>query len=175
MSDVLLGTIPDRGEARDAIHVAIIPMVASEMLRPGQRVGVISKGVAGPTVKTLGIVDPYLLDVVPKGSAFWMCLLPGTVKGMRHHWVHPDFSESEERSESETWLRAYAVLKNNYDTPELAFERLIEGLKTRELFFNGSDLHGLYDINDIGDLQFHAEAYLGIKIDFNGFEFSCSC
>ena len=65
MSDVLLGTIPDKGEPRDAIHVAVVPMVASEMLRPGQRVGVISKGVAGPAASVLGIVDPYLLDVVP--------------------------------------------------------------------------------------------------------------
>ena len=72
-------------------------------------------------------------------------------------------------------LRAYSMRQNSYDDAELAFERLIEGLKTRELCFHGSDLHGLYDIDDADDLRYHAEAYLGIKIDFNGFEFSCSC
>ena len=39
MSDVRLGSLVDGSAERDAIHVAVVPVVASEMLRPGQRVG----------------------------------------------------------------------------------------------------------------------------------------
>ncbi len=91
MSDVTLGVVPPANSERDAIHVAVIPMRASELLRPGQRVGVIENGVAGPSQKAIGIVDPYLTDVVPKDGMFWMALLPGTVTGMRHEWQHPAF------------------------------------------------------------------------------------
>lgn len=104
MSEVKLGELPTGPVERDAIHVAVIPMVAAEMLRPGQRVGVVRDGVAGPSDKVVGIVDPYLTDVVPKDAVFWMCLLPGTVTGMRHHWLHPAF-EIGEKAVSEAWLR----------------------------------------------------------------------
>lgn len=86
MSDVTLGTIPNENENRDAIHVAVIPMVASEMLRPGQRVGIVGPSTVGPSSDVIGIVDPFLQDVVPKGSRFWLMLLPNTVTGILPRW-----------------------------------------------------------------------------------------
>lgn len=113
MSDVMLGKLPNVDSCRDAIHVAVIPMVASEMLRPGQRVGIVGPSTVGPSSDVIGIVDPFLQDVVPKGSRFWLMLLPNTVTGMRHHWAHPKFSEDEitkghQFVESEAWLRNIA-------------------------------------------------------------------
>lgn len=115
MSDVTLGVAPAKDSERDAIHVAVITTVAGEMLRPGQRVAV-RDGVAKASENPHGIVDPYLTDVVPKGERFWLCLLPGSVTGMRHHWLHPDFEgvqsmssapkESSSKDESEAWLRS---------------------------------------------------------------------
>lgn len=110
MSDVCLGSSPLDGQQRDAIHVAVIPMIASEMLRPGQRVGLVGTE-AGPSSNVLGIVDPYLTDVVPKGGKFWMCLLPNTVTGMRHEWQHPAFTAAPQqtvdgsKAAAERWLR----------------------------------------------------------------------
>lgn len=180
MSDVVLGVLPTGQSERDAIHVAVIPMIAAEMLRPGQRIGLVGDGIAGPSGTITGIVDPYLTDVIPKGAAFWMCLLPGTVTGMRHHWIHPDFNGPVspvigDKATSEQWLRQYAKRVNSYDEGDKGFTRLIHGLESRELFFHGSDLHGRYDLDDEEELRIHAEIYLGHQIDFDRFEYSCSC
>ena len=56
MSEIKLGALIEGEQARDAIHVAVVPMVAAEMLRPGQMVGVVSSGAAGPSSEVVGIV-----------------------------------------------------------------------------------------------------------------------
>lgn len=84
-------------------------------------------------------------------------------------------SWTRERQEAEDWLKVYAARMNCYDDPEAAFNGLVEGLRTKELFAHGSDLHGLYDLHDAEDLREHARTYLGLEIDWNRFTFSCSC
>ena len=42
-----LGTIIGDGEKRDAIHLAVEPVVAAETLRPGEDVGFVEGGVGG--------------------------------------------------------------------------------------------------------------------------------
>jgi hypothetical protein len=113
MSDVLLGAVPPANSERDAIHVAVVPMRASELLRPGQRVGVVGPQMAGPSTDVVGIVDPYLVDVVPKDGWFWLALLPNTVTGMRHHWQHSSFTdgfqdlhEKPQKAASVAWIKA---------------------------------------------------------------------
>jgi hypothetical protein len=110
MSDVVLGFQPKANAERDAVHVAVIPMQASELLKLGQRVGVIGKRLAGPVRIATGIVDPFLMTTVQKDEWFWFFLLPGTVTGMRHHWVHPEFvgdnAKAEDLAYAEAWLRA---------------------------------------------------------------------
>lgn len=111
MSDVALGVVPPANSERDAIHVAVIPVRASELLRPGQRVGIVGANLAGPSENVVGIVDPYLVDVVPKDGWFWLALLPGSVTGMRHHWQHPSFDIAQAFNEieaSEKWLQSAA-------------------------------------------------------------------
>ena len=174
-----LGETPNSTN-RDAVHVAIIPMEAAELLRPGQRVGIVN-GKAGPSEVTLGIVDPYLTDIVSKGEKFWLCLLPNTVTGMKHHWEHPRFAENliqaqeTSKENSEKWLRDYASRMNSHEDKEQAFETLIRGLKEQSLFAHGTDLHGFYELDDSEYLKKHAEIYLGISINWEEFEFSCSC
>jgi len=178
MSDVRLGEEPTV-DYRDAVHVAVVPATAPEMLRPGQRVGMIDGEVATNS-EVVGIVDPYLTDVVPKGGKFWLCLLPGSVTGMRHHWSHPLFDDlvpfaEQTKLDSEVWLQAYASRMNSYDGGEEAFMRLCQGLRTRCLHANGTDLHALYELDDSEELKRHAENYLGIDIEWQRFEFTCSC
>jgi hypothetical protein len=77
------------GEAhRDAVHVAVAPVVAQENLSPGDHVDA-NGGWAGERV---GIVDPFLREPVRKGDRFWLFLYPGTVTGLRHMWTHPAFA-----------------------------------------------------------------------------------
>ena len=65
-------------------------------------------------------------------------------------------SDKVKREFSEEWLRRYAIKKNFYVDPHAAFSRLIEGLKSGNLF--------LCELDNQGELREHAERYLGIKI-----------
>lgn len=121
MSEVCLGTVPPEDAQRDAIHIAVVPMIAAVDLRPGERVGLVD-GKAGPARHAIGVVDPYLNCTVLKGERFWLCLNPNTVTGMRHHWSHPRFDSApatalDEKEASVAWLtEAARSLGVTYDT-----------------------------------------------------------
>lgn len=109
MNDVQLGTIPSSIAERDAIHIAVAPATAGERLSPGQRVSY-ANGIAKASGDVVGIVDPYLTSDVFEGERFWLCLLPNTVAGMRHHWSHPAFGMRDggpTKEDSEYWLRSF--------------------------------------------------------------------
>lgn len=91
MSDVKLGTIIEGDQSRDAIHVCVAPCVAAHYLCPGDHVGILEDGKAGGSPNPVGIVDPFLKEGVQEGQKFWVCLYPGTIKGLRHEWEHPAF------------------------------------------------------------------------------------
>lgn len=75
-----IGTILDGSEKRDAVHIAVMPMIATGQLMPGQRL-------------ENGIVDPYLPAPVEVGQRYFLFLYPGTVTGLRHVWTHSAFPE----------------------------------------------------------------------------------
>lgn len=97
-----LGMIHYKPEKRDAIHLAVEPVMAGTILKAGQPIGVIN-GVAYPvghvysdnadTPKTpyQGIVDPFLPHCVHVGEKFWFVMAPRMVQSLRHVWEHPDF------------------------------------------------------------------------------------
>lgn len=74
---------------RDAIHVAVVPMIAKSRLYPGNHIDADGNRTGGELV---GIVDPYLTVPVEKGQKFFMFLYPGTVTSLRHVWTHPAFT-----------------------------------------------------------------------------------
>lgn len=98
---VKIGQLAEASAGRDAIHVAVAPVVAAEKLVPGQRIGFIvasreyveAKIGAAVSHEVLGIVDPFLPTLVEEGERFYMWLLPGTTTGMRHLWSHPAFAQ----------------------------------------------------------------------------------
>lgn len=112
-----LGTIIGEGEARDAIHLAVEPVIANEWLEPGQHVGLDQSGLATASAKHLGIVDPFLKRPVQKGQRFWMVVYPRQITSLRHVWVHPDFPATPDLpaaapksgvDASWQWIRDYA-------------------------------------------------------------------
>lgn len=184
-----LGEIITGDAQRDAIHVAVCPVVAGEDLNPSERVILDKAGLAyerhvgGPP--PAGIVDPYLEDCVLKGQRFWLCLFPGTVTSLRHHWTHPSFEEvlrgepgpaDADRAASERWLRDYAARVSCYDDSETAYRNMLAGLQRGELFYYGSDLHSFDEVEQPDELQYHASIILGRPINLSSFSsFSCSC
>jgi len=114
-----IGQLLPHDRARDAVHIAMIPVVAGVVLRPGQHVSVEEgKAVAGKInqwgdAKAVGVVDPYLADAVKPGERFWCFLRPGTVTALHHNWHHDSFplpvsSTEGAKLQSEGWLRNFA-------------------------------------------------------------------
>jgi hypothetical protein len=91
-STPMLGESPKEDDRRDAIHIAIVPVVAACNLNRGDHVGLFSNGTASWDVKEkIGIVDPFLKEYVKKGETFWLCLYPYSITSLRHVWTHPAF------------------------------------------------------------------------------------
>lgn len=123
-----LGTIIGNSEKRDAIHLAVEPVIAGEYsLLPGEHVGV-WKNADGVLVAgygdSLGIVDPFLREPVKPHERFWLIVYPRKITSLRHVWTHPDFDDVEDLvtidyanyRASEKWIRDYAISINvGYD------------------------------------------------------------
>ena len=86
-----LGHMPAADARRDAVHVAVAPVVAVELLLPGEHIGLYEDGRAGSAAKHIGVVDPFRRQEVQPGERFWLFLYPGTVTSLRHVWTHPAF------------------------------------------------------------------------------------
>lgn len=102
MSESLgLGKLITTPQKRDAVHVAVVPVIADEPLAPGQRACVFPvKRADGEYayhareggVEAVGIIDPFLRErVVMAGQECWLWLDPGSITSLRHDWTHPAF------------------------------------------------------------------------------------
>ena len=78
---------------RDAIHLAVEPVVAGQTLHAGMEVGRRADGTFGYSniTKTLGIVDPFIRDVIQIGEKFLLVIYPRQITTLRHVWEHPEF------------------------------------------------------------------------------------
>ncbi|WP_199272495.1 hypothetical protein [Paraburkholderia acidisoli] len=125
-----LGTIIDGSQARDAIHLAVEPVIAAHNMEPGAHVGLMADGRASEIAdKHVGIVDPFLKDGVCAGERFWLVVYPRQITSLRHVWEHPDFARSPDvtlapqYSESEQWIRNFA------DRVSLQYDILMDGAR----------------------------------------------
>jgi hypothetical protein len=191
-----LGTIIDDKQKRDAIHLAVEPVIAGTTLRPGQRVKVVN-GVAWPEELEgdLGIVDPFIEGFVGSGQRFWFIMYPRMVHSLRHVWTHPAFPDEigtpapapePSKAVSEAWLRDYADRVNPYlaiggysnkhDDKDMAYKTLMSDIRRGELTYHGIDMHSQGDLIDADNLQYHASVVLGRQVKWDEFEyFSCTC
>jgi len=130
-----LGTIISETEKRDAIHLAVEPMVAKETLWPSQHVNADGKHVFlikninrnDCPAEAVGIVDPFLKEPVEQGQRFWLVLYPRTIKSLRHVWEHPAFPPSElqtlpeaaekesEVEKSKKWIQDFVIECQEYE------------------------------------------------------------
>lgn len=180
-----LGTFIGEGEKRDAIHLAVEPVVAAEPLRPGDHVGFVREGV-GYCDKPLGIVDPFLTAPVEKGQRFWLVVYPRQIRSLRHVWEHPAFpaSQTEARHPSEKWLRDYAASLpqtepyNDRSFSQVTYEQLLchakEFLERGDYWSEGGRFEGSYIPEEFWD---HYENVTGQKVrdEQRASFFSCAC
>jgi hypothetical protein len=181
-----LGTIITDG-GRDAIHLAVEPVIAAEDIKPGENIGICGNGKAWRHgVKMLGISDPFLKNPIKAGQMFWLIVYPRQITSLRHVREHPDFpttsipKESKEDMElefSKKWMTKWAIRHMSDDyygheehlSDESAYENAIEAGRRNHV--------GCYeDATDYIDDEWwdHWEKITGLKGKRDGY-FSCSC
>lgn len=138
MSESLgLGKIITTEQHRDAVHIAVAPVIAgSEGLFPGRHIGILEGDIVGIIENAIGIVDPFLPYSPQKGQRFWMYLYPGSITSLRHEWTHPalplptlsqvvasECRYAGDKAASEQWLRDFV-----YRTDCPSYEAILAGL-----------------------------------------------
>lgn len=181
--EVKLGAlIDDESQQRDAIHIAVAPVVAGERLYPGQEIGFIAADhstVGSKPEKFIGIVDPFLTKPVQQGQRCWMFLFPQTITSLRHDWTHPEFGDMEVahpvKQAAESWLREFA--KDN----SLDFDDLMLGAaeyqRTGAWYYVGDNEEAVSQSTDtMRRFWQHYGNYTGniVDLDDGGF-FRCAC
>lgn len=181
--------IPD-DSGRDAIHLAVEPVIAAELLLPGQHVGLLDDGRASSKAgKFLGIVDPFIHGPVGPGQRFWFIVYPRQITSLRHVWTHPDFAETGDLPDvepapgsdiawAEEWLRNYATeIDEGFGTLMQAADNWVESGE----WFYGAMTHGyrgkFEGESTHPDFWHHYQIYRGKSVDPNKQHsfFTCSC
>jgi hypothetical protein len=91
--DIKLGQLVDETQGRDAVHIAIAPVVAAEQMYPGEHVGLLPDGRVSTSAEPhIGIADPFLTRRVQPGDRLLVMLYPNTITTLRHEWTHPAFA-----------------------------------------------------------------------------------
>lgn len=109
-----LGQIITDAQERDAIHVAVSPMVAGQTLAPGDHVAIRNGKAYRSQIAEVGVVDPFLRQGVRNGQRFWLFLYPGSITSLRHDWTHPAFAKAApqdsnpDRESAMAWIQEYA-------------------------------------------------------------------
>lgn len=191
MNEPQLGRLIEGDDAqRDAIHIAIIPLIIGEdymqhgerfRLKYGSKTIALSGEYENGATPTLGILDPFIdtFKSIMEGQKVWGFLFPGTVTGMRHHWKHPSF-DKEETPENiyEVWLREFAD-KWNFNFSQLIEAGIGEGKELPYVVANGFDLHTADELEgDEEKFWYNLEMYT--KKNFSpehrkGLTWSCTC
>lgn len=182
-----LGTIISPNERRDAIHIAVEPVVAQQLLRAGDHVTAEGRLVNPDDAAAVGIVDPFLRTGVTKGERFWLLVYPRQIHSLRHVWTHPAFADAPEvageapkvhidpRAVSEAWLREFCRTADcpGYETVigEIAAGQPNSWDADEYLHFKGMDAHGEIPAEFWG----HVEIVLGRKPAHTPAFFSCGC
>lgn len=178
-----LGKVITEPQERDAIHVAVAPVVLAHEMAPGTHVGLDVTGRAtSRTDKLVGVIDPFLKTRTPPGRTVWLFLYPGTITSLRHEWTHPALpvvtAPRADKSDSEKWMRAWAMEHMGEDYYGAADGKREEDAAYSDAIRAGHDMSvGPYeDARDHIDDEWwtHWEAITGAKGE-RGEYFSCGC
>lgn len=187
-----LGTIIGEEEKRDAIHLAVLPVIAGSNITPGSDVKLDGEGLAVNAYEDdgIGIADPFLklpgrygMDgSIQPGQRFWLVIYPRKINSLRHVWTHPEIPDdagaadpvktSDPREESRQWLEAYARRLFSYE-PEYG-TRFTVLMACAEGGGFGTDIEG-EGRTPTEEFWFHYERYTGKKVQNRPEYFSCAC
>lgn len=181
-----LGTIIDETAGRDAIHLAVEPVIAAHILRPGDHIGLLGDGKAGHGATCVGIVDPFIGRNVQPGERFWLVVYPRQITSLRHVWTHPAFEGAAEPAPaadasvvaSRKWIEDFSA-----NIP-LSYEVLMGGARDWVASRRRGSWGEYLNFGDLLESKYvpdefweHYERVAGEKVedDHRGSFFSCSC
>lgn len=192
MSENKLGTTPSSLNIRDAVHVAMIAVKygSGDLANPGDKIKIL-QGKAyliedRETTDYDGIVDPFLNEPITYGQTFWLCLRPGSITSLVHHWQHPKFpativtpqstASTSDIETSRRWIAEYAQIHCSYYSADEAYKNFMCHIEEGEIYYCGTDCHNSGDVKDFDELCKHLSVVLGRPIDQSYFQsFSCTC
>lgn len=184
--------ITKSNQQRDAIHVAIAPVIAMDEIFPGSRIGFSSLDnnegrfvIMCPEKSSVGIADPFLKRKILKGEEFWMFLYPSSIKSIRHDWSHPRFPDSINNDETSKMLNeinkqndAWSVINEFASAADMTSSDLIEHatnfIKTGEYVIDGGKYEGCWLDDRFWDAYDIITGKTTSSSDRGGV-FSCSC
>ena len=138
-----LGTIINPNEKRGAIHLAVEPVQAGHILRPGDPIHLhhaTGEAVLVTDGTEIGIVDPFLKAPILTGEWFWLVVNPRQITSLRHVWEHPAFPDSDEINDVKYIMKDGTKLTDD-DIAVLA-DKAEEGYDINQL--NGEALRSAY-------------------------------
>jgi hypothetical protein len=159
---------------RDAIHIAIAPMIAHENLWAGVKVMLVRGSTthvrqcdpdrSGEAVRFLGIVDPFLdaggSNEINKGDRVYIYLKPGSINSLRHEWTHPLIAEP---------VKMAAINKSDEATAEAVYQQLVNGPAKQLLQNFAADIDISYEeLMDAASDYHHHGNYLSDGGKFEG-------
>lgn len=172
-----IGKILDGDRARDAVHIAVAPMIAAEGMDPGEHVGIAGDDLASTLVEPkVGIADPFLMQHIEKGQRFWMFMYPNTITSLRHQWTHPAFAELADLGKSERWITQFADrIGQTYDS---LMEAADEWTRNKEYTHDNGENYKGYE-SWFPTFWRHYEIVKGVKVSdetiMEGSFFTCTC
>lgn len=169
-------------ELRDAIHIAIMPVILDNWCVPGNSVkfcyGSKERVKTCEPEDAVGVIDPFVsYRDCEAGSRVWMFLRPNTITGLRHEWTHPEVDApiAPVANESETWLHLFAD-KWNFDYEDMISIGICGG---HWITAHGVDLHGPHELGaDLDQFWKHLSILTGktfTDVHKESVGWSCSC
>lgn len=175
MSDLNFGTILTKSQNKDAVHMAVAPVVAACVLRPGEHIGLDNEGSAVTQGGNhIGIVDPFLRVNVRVGETFWLFLYPGTITALRHEWSHPAFEPSVDKQ----WIIDFSGRVGlSYQTLMNGAETWLESRQNSEWgsYLNMGPLLEGQHVPEEFWTRYEAVTKTVVPEDHKGSFFTCSC
>lgn len=176
MDKLKIGQIITEPQERDAIHMAVAPVIAGEGLMPGCKVDIVD-GVAIEALRGgIGVVDPFLKKLIKRGETFWLFLNPGSITSLRHEWSHPAFVTNDPKplpTASEHYVRGFADA--NGFTYNHVLDVVTEAIEKGGAYGGDDDQADAFN-DDKHNLIVHVAAIKGIPLpsDMDVY-FSCAC
>lgn len=178
---VMIGKLIDGEAHRDAIHIAIAPVVVSHAMNPGEEVSFVTPSdcrlVAAGLANKIGIIDPFLKKALKANDRCYVFLYPNTITSLRHQWTHPAFPAAEPvsvqaKAEAVAWIEQFA--RDHGVSYDEMIEAADDWVRHEDYLIRGGQFEGCYVPEEFWNYYEHATGKI-VPNEKRGSFFSCSC